>query len=58
MAGTIRWNPTSEDFEGYTGSEWVSFTGGEFGDLKHSLATADHNGWYLLLQDLRKKSLL
>jgi hypothetical protein len=25
-AGTIRWNPETEDFEGYTGSEWVSLT--------------------------------
>jgi len=25
-AGTIRWNETTQDFEGYTGTEWKSFT--------------------------------
>lgn len=25
-AGTIRWNATTQDFEGYTGIEWKSFT--------------------------------
>ena len=25
--GTIRWNPTTEDFEGYNGDNWVSLTG-------------------------------
>ena len=27
-AGTIRWNETSGDFEGWTGTEWVSLTAG------------------------------
>ncbi|NNF34478.1 MAG: hypothetical protein HKN68_10240 [Saprospiraceae bacterium] len=26
VAGTIRWNPDSQDFEGYNGTEWVSLT--------------------------------
>jgi hypothetical protein len=25
-AGTIRWNPVAEDFEGYTGTQWKSLT--------------------------------
>lgn len=27
-AGTIRWNPTKQDFEGYNGERWISFSGG------------------------------
>ncbi len=27
-AGTIRWNPATEDFEGFTGAEWKSLTKG------------------------------
>jgi hypothetical protein len=26
VAGTIRWNPMTEDFEGYNGTDWVSLT--------------------------------
>lgn len=26
VAGTIRWNPDTQDFEGYNGTEWVSLT--------------------------------
>ncbi|MBK9736477.1 MAG: FG-GAP repeat protein [Saprospiraceae bacterium] len=26
IAGTIRWNQTTQDFEGYNGTEWLSFT--------------------------------
>ena len=26
QVGTVRWNPNTEDFEGFTGSEWKSFT--------------------------------
>ncbi len=35
QAGTARWNATSSDFEGYNGTEWISFTknkGSEWGD--------------------------
>ncbi|MCB9336650.1 MAG: hypothetical protein H6577_00820 [Lewinellaceae bacterium] len=28
-AGTIRWNPATEDFEGYTGTQWKSLTSPE-----------------------------
>lgn len=28
QAGAIRWNPVLSDFEGFTGTEWVSFTKG------------------------------
>lgn len=42
VAGTIRWNSTTNDFEGFNGSEWLSFTntkrgtigtGGELGQM-------------------------
>ncbi len=27
VAGTVRWNPTTGDFEGYEGEDWISLTG-------------------------------
>ncbi len=37
-AGTVRWNPTIGDFEGYTGTEWKSMTqqGNTWGIMVHS----------------------
>jgi hypothetical protein len=38
QAGMIRWNDLTEDFEGYNGSSWKSFTilGGIWGNIKYS----------------------
>jgi len=38
--GEIRWD--GSDFEGYTGSEWESFTAGNIGKAKHSVINIDN----------------
>lgn len=35
-AGQIRWNTSTADFEGYNGSDWVSFTSGESNSFQGS----------------------
>ncbi|MBK7094772.1 MAG: FG-GAP repeat protein [Saprospiraceae bacterium] len=46
VAGMIRWNDDTQDFEGYNGSKWISLTQsnvqGQFGKLKPSELNEDH----------------
>lgn len=45
IAGTIRWNPDTEDFEGYTGTRWKSLTdtGNKFWGNTNLMYTSTEN---------------
>jgi hypothetical protein len=48
QAGTVRWNPNTEDFEGFTGSEWKSFTEQNRWGVTYAI---ENQGYYLLSGD-------